>query len=253
VTPQVRTEVIAEQEVQSRRLGRHVEHDPRSRAYSVPTGCRPTVTTAAKVVTWRRRVPILNQGQIGACTGFAMAGLIGTDAAARKGNAMVGEGLAIELYERATFLDGIPDAYPPHDTGSTGLAVAKAAVQLGFLAGYRHAFTWRQVVAALASGPAITGISWRESMDFPDPTGLVTYEGEVRGGHEIEVIGLDIPCNRVWFANSWGTGWGLAGYFAMSIRDYKQALAGSGDVTVPVWAAPINGSPLHTNRKAAPR
>lgn len=235
--PPVRTEFIPEREVHGRRLGRHIEHDPRSRAFPVPTGCRP-MAIAPKTITWTRRAPIFDQGQTGSCVGNAMAGAICTDSAARKGNATAGEGLAVEIYSRATLLDDIPGSYPPDDTGSSGLAGAKAAQQLGFLSGYRHAFSWKQVVAALASGPAITGISWLEQMDYPDPTGLVAYKGEVRGGHEIEIVGIDIPKNRVWFANSWSASWGLAGYFAMTISDYRKALADGGDVTVPVWAKP---------------
>ena len=227
---------IPEQQVSGRRLGRHIEHDPRSMAYPVPTGCLPSILgmTKARTIRWKRSAPIFDQGDLGSCTGNAMAGVIGTGSAHAEGNPAADEDLAVRLYELATQLDDIDGTYPPDDTGSSGLGVAKAAKRLGLIRGYRHAFSWRGFLAAISMGPVITGISWRTGCDDPDANGLVSYTGSVRGGHEIEVVGIDAAKQLVWFANSWGEGWGLNGYFCMSFVDYRTALAQGGDITVPV-------------------
>jgi hypothetical protein len=212
------------------RLGRHREHDERSRLFAVAED-----VAAVKTVVWTRRAPIFDQGNLGSCTGNAMAGAVGTDSAGRTGNAMMHEDDAVGLYELATRLDHFPGVYPPDDTGSSGLAVAKAAKRGGFITGYRHAFSLHAALTALQSGPCIVGMAWLTGCDSPDPSGLVRYEGDVRGGHEIELIGCDVDAQTVTFANSWGEGWGAAGYFSMSLGDFHTALKDGGDVTVPVF------------------
>src|SRR5689334_9260234 len=105
------------------RLGRHVEHDSRSRSYGVEALPGQLVEQA---VLWRRWSPILDQGNIGSCTTNAMAGWLGcephTDNATYA--AHFDEQFALWLYERCTRLDRIPGHWPPDDTGSSGLAAA---------------------------------------------------------------------------------------------------------------------------------
>lgn len=220
------------------RLGRHIEHDPRSRAFAFPTGCLPLALSTRRPATvrWRRRAPILNQGQLGSCVGNAVAGVIATDSAGRLGDFDVTEALAVSLYELATQLDDIAGAFPPDDTGSTGLGGMKAAEAMHYIASYQHAFSWRQVVAALQTGPAITGITWRAGCDEPDANGMIHWIGEDRGGHELVLSGIDLQRRVVVLDNSWGRDWGLAGSCEMPIEDYRAALADRGDVTIPVFA-----------------
>lgn len=212
------------------RLGRHIEHDQRSKNFAVeaPEG------VALRTHYWPRRSAILDQGQVGSCTGNAMAGAIATDTANGPGRTGIDEELALRLYRDATRLDHVRGEYPPDDTGSTGLAVAKAAKRDGFILQYRHAFSIRATLAALQSGPVIVGMSWLTGCDNPDEKGIIDYGGDVRGGHEVLCRGVDMEGYVLWFDNSWGGDWGLNGSFGMRFADFEIALGDGGDVTVPI-------------------
>lgn len=212
-------------------LGRHVEHDERSRGYAIEA--RPEWAPALASQKWTRRSPVFNQGGLGSCTGNAAAGWVATDNAARKGKARMGEKDAVVVYEKATTLDNIAGVYPPDDTGSSSLGAAKALRALGYCTGYSHAFSLSAALTALQSGPFITGIAWRTGCDTPDAAGLVRYTGSVRGGHEILCDEIDVENKLVGFTNSWGRGWGAKGRFYMSWDDFGRALADQGDVCQP--------------------
>jgi hypothetical protein len=210
------------------RLGRHVEHDQRSRAYPAD------MTLPIKSVRWSRRAPVLDQGDVGSCTGNAAAGWLASDTADRPGRTNITEQTALDIYAKATHLDRVKGIYPPDDTGSSGLAVAKAMVQLGHTRGqYRHAFGLAHMLAAMQTGPVLVGVTWLAGCDEPDRHGLVRYSGVVRGGHEILADEISTAERLVWFTNSWGTGWGVHGRFAMTWADLDLALHDHGDVTVP--------------------
>jgi hypothetical protein len=145
--------------------------------------------------------------------------------------AQYNEDFAVKLYGRATVLDGFPGEYPPTDTGSSGLAVAKAAQSFGLIKKYQHAFTLIGLKYALRSGPVIVGVPWYESMFHTDVNGMVVANGKIVGGHEFLVRGYD---NGVFFAdNSWGNGWGVNGSFRFTDATWNTLRANGADVTVP--------------------
>lgn len=218
-------------------FGRHVEHDARSLRYTVATADNEVFED----VRWQSSAPILDQGDLGGCTGYACAALLSylypdyphlpasTDA----------EGwdtLAKSLYSQATNLDSIPGHWPTDDTGSTGLAVAKAAKADGFASGYLHITDAAQLAKALQQGPLIVGTNWYNSMFYPDSSGdiVVSEWSGLAGGHEYVLD--EVAGSHLGFRNSWGESFGVEGRFYMNIDDFLWLLHQEGDATqlVPV-------------------
>ncbi|MEU5496187.1 hypothetical protein [Streptomyces griseofuscus] len=235
------------------RLGRHVEHDPRSLDYA--HGVQPA--SAIRSVDWTRRVPHFDQGQLGSCTGNAAAGLIGTDCAARpgltsvtiSGNVLpVDETLAVQVYSLATQLDSVQGAYPPDDTGSSGIGAAKALVKLGLSTKYSHAFSLAALQSALQSGPVMAGTVWLQSMFDTDPDGFVVVDrkSEVAGGHEYVISAYDAERAAYRLDNSWGDSWGVRGSAWFSETNLTWLLSQDGDVTVPAWVTAPTPPPTPT-------
>ena len=224
---------IEEHPVAGKPLGRHIQHDPRSRDFPV----RAAVDATLSEVHHLRHGKIFDQGSVGSCTGNATAGAINTDPIHKKRHRLLSESDAVAIYSMATTLDGSPGSYPPDDTGSSGLAAAKAAQKKGYISAYHHAFDIQQAMAALQLSPLIIGVNWYEGFDHPDhATGLVALSGRVRGGHEIEVLGFaprsTFPEGILFLDNSWGSGWGLNGGFTMTVATLTQLMSEQGDVTV---------------------
>jgi hypothetical protein len=225
------------------RLGRNVNHDSRSRAYRVQVPRQLEIRT----VRHQRMIPVFDQGQLGSCTGNSGIGCLGTTT--------FHETLptpyypwdqtgAVALYSAATRIDPFSGTYPPDDTGSDGLSIAKVLKAADQISGYLWAFTPEEARGALMQSPVITGIPWLTNMFNPTGDGQVVPDGLPAGGHEIVADGYvmlgDKPSNddQVWFTNSWGGSWGVGGHFWMRFGDWADLLADNGDVTqfVPLTA-----------------
>lgn len=222
---------IGERQVVGKPLGRHVNHDARSRDF-------PYLGSGLlHAVLWHRAGLAFNQGELGSCTGNALCGALNTDPLHRPRERLKKEADAVKVYEAATLIDPFPGSYPPTDTGSSGLAVCKVAKRLGWISSYRHCFSLTSALTALMHGPVITGVNWYEGFDTPDSHGTVRATGEVRGGHEFEVVGYDPATDLVVAWNSWGPSWGVHGRFRFHSSTWARLLGEAGDVTVPVRAA----------------
>ena len=210
-------------------LGRYINHDPRSWDYAYALD--PTAYLTSK--THLRVIPIMNQQGFGACTGFAALGALGTAPLyATVSGETLDAALAMKIYSEATKIDPFPGTYPPDFTGSDGLSVAKVMKTMGLIAGYQHAFTIDDALAALQSGPVITGIGWYQGFNYPDKNGLVHIAGTKLGGHEVCVVGINVKTKTVTAANSWGPSWGKDGFFTFSWADWATLLGEGGDVTI---------------------
>ena len=214
------------------KLGRHIEHDERSKNFAVAR-----VSGALKSAQYARHCPPFDQGHLGSCTGNAMAGVLMTEPLWTAGRLLT-ESDAVRLYSEATHLDKFRGSYPPDDTGSSGLAVAKAAKKEGWIKGYEHAFGLEHLTQGLSQRPGLLGIYWYTSFDSPLATGEcpLTPTATVRGGHEVEMFRLDVEHQRVWCYQSWGPTWGGLGNgtFWFSFGTLTRLLAEHGDATFPV-------------------
>lgn len=209
-------------------LGRRVEHDERSRAFAFAAPePRPIVDVA-----WRRRVPAYDQGNLGSCTANALCGALSTRP---HRHAFRSQRNIVRVYSEATTLDPWEGSYPPDDTGSSGLAVAKVALRKGWISRYEHIFSFDALLQALMVGTLIEGTIWGHDGFHPEPDGRVHFTGGLAGGHEYQTFGVDVQNRRLWHWQSWGTRWGVAGgRFYTTWDDQRDALAQDGDATVLV-------------------
>lgn len=220
------------------RLGRHVVHDSRSLRYRFHGAVKDPRKLAS--VRHEIKVPILDQLDVGSCTGHAGTANLGgpefwrAAKAVLKAEAQADHEYAVGLYSAATRLDPWTGEYLPDDTGSDGLSVAKALLARGLISGYQHATTLADALAALAEQPVMVGTSWRESMFDPDSDGRVHIDGATLGGHEYCLDEIDVERRRVWIRQSWGPGWGIEGRAWLSWEDLGTLLADQGDCTVLV-------------------
>ena len=207
-------------------LGRLVEHDPRSRTFRAAT-----IAVKPRTVMWAHQAPVLDQGDIGQCTGAAMAQWLNTDYG---GGRRLDIGDATDLYRLATRLDGFPGVYPPDDTGSSGLAVCKAARKLGYITAYRWTFSFQSFLSALSRSPLLVGTIWTESMFTPDRDLFIKPAGDPVGGHEYLMVGVNVEGQYVTLLNSWGESWGYRGRARITFADMALLLAQQGDVKIPI-------------------
>jgi hypothetical protein len=209
-------------------------HDPRSLAF----GLHERLGTAPLSDIDLPTGPVLDQGQEGECVG---CGLVDAVNVLRR-QAGRGDLLKIvdaaALYRRAQTLDDIPGE---NYTGTSVLAGLKAAQEQQAVGGYLWAFGTRAIASALAHArPVIVGVPWLSGMYDTGPGGLVQVQGADTGaGHCLVVVGMRLkgpqgqPGPFFRWQNSWGTGYGDAGFGWIYHRDLAALLHGVGEAAVP--------------------
>lgn len=214
------------------RLGRQVVHDSRSRAFPLRIPIVPA-TWHDKAIRVYDPYPNPNQ-TIGNCTGVAKCVQFNSI-----GNRKMGQVLkmvdADRLYSLATTLDPWEGSYPPADTGSSGLAVAKAAQALGLGGEYRWLFGGAdEVIQAIMEGLVVNvGTWWYFDMFEPDTEGKVRPTGGQAGGHEWSARGYDLSRDLI-LGRCW---WGGFRDFWISRVDLDSLLQDDGDALVQRIAA----------------
>lgn len=212
-------------------LGRHVEHDPRSRRFAFA----PAAEVPIRAKSWRRYGPTLDQGNVGACTGFAASHALNMQPNYVRGEGTRSNEQAHLLYSAATGLDEFDGTYPPEDTGSSGNGVCKAMLAAGLITEYRWAFGLDQMLQALMHSPVMVGTYWYSQMFYPSATGRLTVGGSIAGGHEYVIPGIaSLRDKMLWVQNSWGSGWGAKGRAVISFADMDRLLREGGDCVIPV-------------------
>ncbi|MFF4409790.1 hypothetical protein [Streptomyces sp. NPDC001404] len=242
-------------------LGRHQVLDARSLAFRHHHDGETLRTTL-----WQPRIPVLDQQDLfaqgihlstlvegatdadalGSCTGNAAAAalslLLSPADSARAGlpghDAAACEEWAIQLYADATRDDEFLNAeWPPTDSGSSGLGVARALKKRGLIGSYRHAFDADAIANALQQGPVLIGLPWFNAWFEPGPDAFIDAVPDwatsgIAGGHEVAAIGLEevaqdaagqvIPERTVLrLRNSWSSSWGADGDFFMRLSTYN--------------------------------
>jgi hypothetical protein len=184
-------------------LGRQMVHDSRSKAFSAGA-----VLTKEKWVTKINRIydPSVNPNQChGECTGCAKA--MQMNAAGNRVNGVIFKmDDAHKFYHVATTLDPFEDVWPPDDTGSSGLASAKAAQKLGIGGAYQHVFNGADgVVQLIQEGKVVSvGTWWYEGLFNPDSNHIVEPTGPQVGGHQFVARGYNVTKDLVIIRCWWG-------------------------------------------------
>lgn len=242
--------IVREQRRHHPLLGANLNHDSASWAYAIQP---PDVPIAS--VKHESHIRILDQGQVGSCTGNASVACAyrtpfyapGAPSWAYEPD----EDGAVAWYKRNTELDPFTGTYTPDDTGSDGLTASKVAVEQGIISGYQMAGDLDSSLRALMDRPGITGIPWYNDMFNPGPDGLLPYatSSGLAGGHELcvdEIVAADAIGNGtgkllVGGPNSWGPDWGDHGRWYLTGDDWWALRQQQGDVYF--WTAKSQPAP----------
>jgi C1A family cysteine protease len=186
--------------------------------------------------------PIEDQGQLGSCTGNAVAGLV--EYLDRKSGKNLDVSRLFIYYEERVLIgtvnqdsgayirDGIKvvnqkgapleNLWPyninryttrPNTAAYTDAAKRKAG-------SYEKCLNFTAVKNALARNfPVVVGFDVYDSFYNITSSGLMPYPNvnreQLLGGHAVALVGYNDNTNRFIARNSWGTGWGDRGYFYM--------------------------------------
>lgn len=185
-------------------LGRNKVHDERSRAWAA--------TVPVDKSTWRSKAirlyePSPNPNQeVGCCTGVAKCSQLNAIGNRVTGR-VLGMGHALSIYHRNTQIDPWEGEYPPDDTGSSGLASAKTAKEMGLGTDYYWLFGGAdEVVQNVMQGRVISvGTWWYWNMFDKTASGLLgTDDGGMAGGHQYVIRGYYEPKDWVLGRCWWG-------------------------------------------------
>lgn len=186
-------------------LGRQKVHDPRSREHPA----RMAVPDRSKWVTKSIRIfdPSKNPNQChGECTGVAKC--VQMNAVGNRVTRVVFDmDDAHTFYHWATTFDPWDGVWPPQDTGSSGLASAKAAQKVNVGGAYQHVFNGADgVVQLIQEGRVVSvGTWWYDNMFTPNAKGVIEPTGPQVGGHQYAARGydakLDLVLIRCWWGN----------------------------------------------------
>ena len=207
-----------------------------------------TNKTQSNVVDLRQYCSLIeNQGNLGSCTGNAIAGAIELLHKRQKRTLDISR-LFIYYYERvligtvnydsgAYIRDGIKVCYKfgaptenlwPYNISKFRTVPPKEALLDAAkrkVTSYQRAADFKAVIDAITSGyPVTIGFSVYSSFDTNSVarTGIMPYpdikKEKLLGGHAVLLVGYNKNNNTFIARNSWGTNWGDRGYFYMPFQ-----------------------------------
>lgn len=208
-----------------RRLDRIPEFDEQSRKFGIR---RLLPDKPPRSYSWRS-TKVLDQGQEGACVGFAWTQELISRPVVQP---LLDDAFAQTIYREAQELD----EWPGHDySGTSVLGGAKAVLARGHMHEYRWAFGFNDLVMALGyAGPVVLGLNWYTGMMDATADGQIMKSGAVEGGHSICAFGVNVPQRRIKLINSWGKDWGDEGRCWISYDDMEALLAEQGEACIPI-------------------
>jgi C1A family cysteine protease len=218
--------------------------DARDHLYSAPL---PALGTLPPKVDLRPRCPpVLDQGQLGSCTAHALANAHRFEQMKQKSktqfmpsrlfiyyNERVMEG-TVDQDTGGMLRDGMKsiaqqgvcvEADWPYDlprfADAPSAACYRSALDHQVLSYQRLSQTLSQMKGCLASGyPFVHGFTVYQSFETSEvaQSGIAPLPGlgeSVLGGHAVMVVGYDDSQQRFITMNSWGTKWGMKGFFTI--------------------------------------
>lgn len=210
-------------EPEDRKLDCRIIHDPRSRDWRMGSVLQIKPQRSRRWACKYR----LDQGQQGACVGFAGAHQIG--AAPMQQHTSWDH--AVLYYHGAQKFDQWPGE---KDEGSSVLGLMKFWKSQNIISEYRWCITFREVIQALSEhGPLNIGTPWPSGMNRPDHDGQVRYEGETKSAHSVILDELDMERERIWILNSWGRRWGVDGRAWMTFADVRKMMGARATFALP--------------------
>ncbi len=211
------------------------------------------------------RLPILNQGVEGACTGFGLAAVVNYLLKTRKVNPANPDTSPYMLYQHARMYDewqgenyegssarGAMKGWHKHGVCNTSLwsstkghmsrKVALDAIQRPLGSYYRvHAQDLVAVHCALEEvGILFATATVHSGWETVGSDGLIQYTSNSieLGGHAFAIVGY--TKEGFWIQNSWGKAWGRGGFGFITYEDW---IKNANDVWVARLGVPINISP----------
>ena len=222
-----------------RRLDWISRHDSKSLEYPVST--MSAGRTRPKFVWRGSPKENIDQGQEGACVGFAWTNCLLALPLRRK-LPMGANDFARNVYRSAQKIDQWEgEAY----SGTSVLAGAKVIQLGGFIRQYRWAFSLNDVLDGIAfGGTVVLGIPWLESMYRTSPDGLISVSGNRVGGHAIlasgygsrnfKIDGEKVSLDVIRLRNSWGRSYGIGGDGYIRFEDMATLLKAGGEACIPM-------------------
>lgn len=211
-------------------LGRHINHDPRSREFPIRTLLRSSMEIKTK--TWRRG-QAYDQGSTPHCVAYTGKGMLNTSPASALFAYTKRSRLSTDVIYAGAQAE---DEWPGTDyDGTSGLGLMRHLNHAGYIQEYRWAFGVEDALLALSNiGPLAFGTWWKTTMWNTDDFGRLDISGTNEGGHEVELIGVNAEQRYVIGMNSWGRDWGLNGRFLLRFDDFEALLEEQGDAVMIV-------------------